>query len=107
MPPQPWEAGAVPTSSPGNPPVGTWTVGFLMAGTPGGRLTVMRVLPGSNAEQLGVRAGDEVVELDGTPAAKMNPAIARAAATRGTPFPLILQREGKRIELSVMPYQVR
>ena len=81
MPEQPWEtASPGPTrqaagAQPGDPPVGTWTTGFMMRGVPGGALTVFRVLPGSSAEKLGVQIGDELVELNGTAASAMTPAI--------------------------------
>ena len=41
--------------------------------TQGGELVVVRVIPGSPAEQAGVRAGDRIVAVDGRPPRRCRP----------------------------------
>jgi C-terminal processing protease CtpA/Prc len=40
------------------------------------RIFITRVLPGTDAERAGLRQGDEIISLDGTPAKGMDPVIA-------------------------------
>ena len=94
-------------SAGGEPPSGTWTMGFGMTGTPGGAsLAVARVFAGSSAEKAGLVAGDQIVEFNGTPAAEMNPALSRAAATGGKPVKIVVLRDGNRVELMIGPYRM-
>jgi predicted aspartyl protease len=94
IPIQSWEAG----------PTARRTLGFGIGLRPGGALTVANVLAGSSAERLGIKAGDQIVEIDGTPAEAMNPAVVRAAVNRGGPVKVIVLRETRRVEFNVEPY---
>jgi hypothetical protein len=92
----------------GQQPVsGQRTMGFGIAAVPGGsRLTIVSVARGSSAERVGIRDGDQLLELDGTAAASMNREIVRAAVARGTPIKVVVSRGEKRLEFLVEPYQV-
>jgi hypothetical protein len=89
------------------PVSGQRTMGFGIAVRPGAsRLTIVNVTPGSSAEKLGIRDGDQLLELDGTPAASMSPDVVRAAVSRGTGVKVVVARDGKTLEFVVLPYQV-
>jgi hypothetical protein len=91
----------------GQPASGQRTMGFGIAAPPGGgALRIVNVARGSSAEKVGIREGDQLLELDGTPAAAMSPAVVRAAVARGGPVKVVVLRDGSRLELSVEPYQV-
>jgi hypothetical protein len=93
-------AGAAPVS-------GQRTMGFGIAGAPGSnRLTIMNVVAGSGAAIAGVRDGDLLLELDGTPASAMNPGVVRAAVARGSKVKVVVSRDGKQLEFDVEPYRV-
>ncbi len=80
--------------APGDPPAGV-TAG--LAGTPG--LYVRLVVPGSNAERLGIRPGDVVLSLNGRPVAGVADIFA-AGLRDGTPLAVEVWREGSRLSLS-------
>jgi carboxyl-terminal processing protease len=109
VPTQPWETGgqAGGAAARGQPLSGQRTMGFGLAGRPsGGGLTVVNVVPGSSAERVGLKAGDQLVELDGTAAASMSPVVVRTAVSRGGPVKVVVLREGRRLEFTVEPYVV-
>ena len=93
--------GAGAAGAPGAP---ARNMGFGLVPHPDGRLTVTAVAPGSSAEREGLREGDELVEFGGTPAASMSPSVMRAAAARGTSVRVVVRREGRRLELDVLPH---
>lgn len=70
-----------------------------------GTLRVRVVRPGSGADQGGIRVGDQVLRIDGTPATAPNtaPAAIRALAARGRPFELVVQRDGVSQTIAVAP----
>ena len=41
-------------------------MGFNLAGVPGGSLGVRSVVPGSSADKVGLKEGDQLVEFDGS-----------------------------------------
>jgi len=118
VPPQAWETNAETGASPGGaqqiregvaPPLassGQRTMGFNLAGVPGGDLNVRNVVAGSSAEKVGLKEGDTIVEFDGTRSSDMNPTVFRGAAARGKPVKVVVNRDGKRLEFSVEPYLV-
>jgi hypothetical protein len=117
VPAQPWEAVATNdsraapsrTSGASAPPPGVSgqrTMGFNLAGFPGGGLTVRNIVPGSSAEKSGLKEGDTLVEFDGTPVADMNPGVFRGAASRGNPVKVVVERDGKRLGFTIQPYVV-
>jgi Domain of unknown function (DUF4440) len=77
------------------------TFGFRMARRPDGRLFVMMLDTTSAAAKLGIRENDEVVEVDGVAAARMNPQIFRAALTRGGRVKFVISRDGRQLEFMV------
>jgi C-terminal processing protease CtpA/Prc/ketosteroid isomerase-like protein len=79
-------------------------MGFGLIPRPDGTLTVTQVAPGSGAERAGLRDGDQLVELDGTPARAMSRDVMRAAAARDTPARVVVARDGRRLELRVAPH---
>jgi aspartyl protease/PDZ domain-containing protein len=114
---QPWEraqtgerssGGAQPAREGPPPPAnsGQRTMGFNLAGVPGGALAVRNVIAGSSAEKVGLKEGDQLVEFDGTRPSDMNPTLFRAAAARGKPVRVVVERDGKRLELTIEPYVV-
>src|SRR5205085_741413 len=115
---QPWEtaqtgersSGAAQPAREGPPPPpassGQRTMGFNLAGVPGGALAVRNVVAGSSAERVGLKEGDQLIEFDGTRSSDMNPTVFRAAAARGKPVRVVIDRGGKRLELMIEPYVV-
>lgn len=95
-------AAATPPSS------GQQTMGFNMAGFPGSnQLRLLNIVPGSDAERVGLKNDDILVEFDGVAATDMNPGVFRAAIARGTPVKVVVTRDGKRLEFMVKPYSAR
>ncbi|MEA2765283.1 MAG: hypothetical protein QOK07_1687 [Gemmatimonadaceae bacterium] len=84
-----------------NPPTGGPPLGFALAPSAPGALTIVGVVQNSNAERAGLRDGDTLVELDGVAAAQMNVSVFRATAAKGTPIRVVVEREGKRLEFVV------
>jgi len=65
-----------------------------------GDLTVQRCVEGSPAARAGVREGDSIVAINGTPIADL-PAADRMKAFRSSPITLTIERDGERIEVSM------
>ena len=111
IPVQSWDTSSVEprraTASGNTPASGQRTMGFGIAGPPGGgRLNIVNVTPQSSAAKAGIREGDQLLELDGTPAAAMSPAIVRAAVAKGTKINVIVLRDGRQLEFNIDPYVV-
>ena len=113
VPPQEWESGAAGeparrAAAPGGQPTsGQRTMGFGLAGPPGGgQLNIVNVLPQSGAAKVGIREGDQLLELDGTHVSRMSPAVVRAAVAKGTAIKVVVLRAGQQIEFNVEPYVV-
>lgn len=71
---------------------------------PGGEPRIRSVLPGSPAEQAGLRAGDLVLEVDGSRVTRTEEVIERVgSAAPGTPVRLAFERDGARREADVVP----
>lgn len=68
------------------------------------RVVVVAPLKNSPAEQAGVRAGDFIVEVDGKPVSNMplTQVVARIRGYKGTKVHLILEREGKEVQITVV-----
>jgi S1-C subfamily serine protease len=79
-------------------------MGFNLAGVPGQNLSVRNVIPGSDAERVGLREGDELVEFNGTSIREMNREIFLGAAAAGAPVKVVVKREGKTLEFQIRPY---
>ncbi|HEX5760322.1 MAG TPA: aspartyl protease family protein [Thermoanaerobaculia bacterium] len=95
-------AGASPLPEP--PPV---YLGFGLVPQPGGGKVVTAVAPGSSAAKEGLRDGDRLVSLDGVPAEQVDPSVLRRAAAKGTPIKVVVLRDGRRLELDVLPHSRR
>lgn len=80
--------------APGDPPA---EVASALSGTPG--LYVRLVVPGSNAERLGIRAGDVVLAVNGKPVAGAAD-VAAAGLRDGTPLRVEVWRARARLSLS-------
>ncbi len=80
------------------------TLGFELAGSPLDSLFVDAVEAGSDADKQGLRNGDRVLDVDGTPAASMTRSAFRAAAVRADRVRIVVVRDGKRLEFMVLPY---
>jgi len=74
--------------------------GILLAMQPGAPMLVDGVESGSIAERAGLQAGDRIIQLNGQPVDELNMA-ARAAALRGSPVTLLVERTGREIELTL------
>jgi predicted aspartyl protease len=75
-------------------------LGIMTPGPKEGRLPVEKVVPGSPAEKAGVRAGDQIVRLNGRVAAEMSP-FDLSQAFQARPLAITLLRDGKTVELKV------
>lgn len=76
-----------------------------------GQLSVAQVVPGSAADRAGLRAGDGIVAINGTPIDSLSPASEEhlreaaffllANVAHGTPLSLDLQRAGQRVAIQI------
>jgi S1-C subfamily serine protease len=65
-----------------------------------GRVEIHQLAPGSLAERSGLRAGDVITGIDGSPATSARQVIdAVTHHPRGRPLSLSVQREGRTLEL--------
>jgi hypothetical protein len=78
------------------------SVGFN-APSRGGRRVVTMVTPGGHAEARGLRAGDEVVLVDGAPAAALAAEAWSARLGRAGALPLRVRRDGRELDLMLQP----
>lgn len=67
------------------------------------RISIAEVVPGSPAQRAGLRAGDEVLEVEGKAVAGMKARRVRELASRGVgeSLHLVLRRDGERLELTM------
>jgi S1-C subfamily serine protease len=92
------------TSGAGGPRVeivsnGPPRLGLMAAPVPGG-LEVRETMPGLPAEAAGLRAGDIVREVNGTPVPELASDALRNAL-RSLPLALVVEREGARLDIIV------
>jgi carboxyl-terminal processing protease len=68
------------------------------------RLVIVSTFSGAPAERAGILAGDVVVEVDGLPIAgkTIDEVTAQVRGEAGTPVELALDRDGRRVEVSVI-----
>ncbi len=66
---------------------------------------VGQVLPGKPAERAGLRTGDRVVAVDGTPVSQWEDLVARIQSNLGRKMVLTVNRGGQTLNLSVTPEQ--
>lgn len=64
---------------------------------------VAQVVPGSSAEQAGVKVGDRLIELDGVTLYSQAQLIDLVDSLRDQTVPLVVKRDGARVELVVKP----
>lgn len=70
---------------------------------------VVEIVPGSPAEQAGLKAGDRVLQIAGRPITRYWQIDAQAvkAAKAGGPVPVVVERDGQRLELPIDPAAVK
>jgi regulator of sigma E protease len=66
-----------------------------------------QVLPGHVAQQAGLKSGDRIVELDGTPVAEWEQLAKAIHGSPGKPIRLTVDREGQRFNVTVIPRSTR
>lgn len=82
------------------------TMGFELAGSPLETLSVDALQPESDAAKQGLRNGDRILSFNGSPAASMTRSVFRAAADGTERVKVVVLRDGKQLEFSVLPYRV-
>jgi len=83
--------------------IAIFTLAFMLVGRPVVEPRVDEVLPGSAAEQAGIRKGDVIVSIDGAVIDDFTE-LQQAVMTRaGEPLAVALDRNGERINLKVVP----
>jgi predicted aspartyl protease len=75
-------------------------LGVLIPGPKNGRLPIERVVPGSPADLAGLRAGDEIVSLNGRSVAAMS-AAERGMTMQARPLAIAFLRDGKPLEATI------
>ncbi len=76
---------------------------FGVTGVPTGRIVVLEVLPGGPAERSGVQKGDVLLSVEGKPVERIEDVTRVIAASPGKPVVLALERQGKVLEITVVP----
>jgi len=70
---------------------------------PDGQSIVGQITPGSPAERAGIRVRDVLLELNGTPVLGASHFIKLLGSNGGKPVAITVLRDGKRVELSLVP----
>jgi len=68
-----------------------------------GRARLQQVVADGPASRAGLQAGDFVVEADGRPVGSWQEFVAAVEARPGEPFDLVVERDGQRITMNVVP----
>lgn len=68
-----------------------------------GTATIGIVEPGSPADQAGVKAGDQIVAIDGKQNPNWQDVQSRIVTSSKRPIPIVFERNGKRIETTITP----
>lgn len=83
--------------------IAIFAAAFMLVGSPVIEPRVHEVLPGSAAEQAGIRPGDLVVEIEGKPITDFSQ-LQQAVMTRaGDELDVVIDRSGQRINLKMVP----
>lgn len=83
--------------------IAIFALAFMFVGRPVIEPRVDEVLPGSAAEQAGIRSGDLIVSIDGSPIEDFA-GLQQAVMTRaGEPLAVVVDRNGEKINLEVTP----
>lgn len=64
---------------------------------------VGQLVQGGAAERAGVREGDRFIELGGEPLESWSDLVAKVRVAGGKPLPAVLERDGSRIEVTLVP----
>ncbi|HEV2846204.1 MAG TPA: RIP metalloprotease RseP, partial [Thermoanaerobaculia bacterium] len=78
-------------------------MGDLAGLVPSIRPQIIQVLPGQPAEKAGLRPGDEIQVVDGRPVVDSQAFVEAIAARPGRPIVVELSRDGKPMNLTVVP----
>lgn len=65
-----------------------------------------RVMPGSAAERAGLKAGDRILEVDGTPVTRFEDIMSEVVTGTGQPVALVLKRGGETLRMAIRPAMV-
>jgi regulator of sigma E protease len=76
---------------------------FMTAGQPFTPADVGQVQPGSAAEQAGIKAGDIIAAIDGSPIERFEEVQRIVRLNTGTPLAMELRRDGQLVTLTVTP----
>ncbi len=83
--------------------IAIFAAAFMVVGSPVIEPRVHEVLPGSAAEQAGIRPGDMIVEIEGSPITDFSQ-LQQAVMTRaGEELSVVIDRGGERINLRMVP----
>ncbi len=78
-----------------SPPI----LGLALSTRPGAQgLLIVKVLPGSSAERVGLEIGDELLSIAGAPLLRGELWRTRIRRKEGQPLPLVWLRDGKKLE---------
>ena len=64
---------------------------------------VMEVMAGEPADQAGLREGDRILRVDGEATGRVTDLIERIQASSGEPLELLVERDGQRVPITVIP----
>ena len=79
---------------------------FMTYGQPFTPAEVGQVVPGSAAEAAGVRAGDEIVSIDGQAVERFEDVQQVVRLNPGVPMAMVVRRDGQLVDLRVTPTRV-
>jgi regulator of sigma E protease len=74
-----------------------------MIGVPSATSKIGDVMKDKPAARAGIKAGDRVTAVNGTPVSRWNDMAARIAGSRGKPLDLVVERNGKPFSVRVVP----
>jgi regulator of sigma E protease len=81
--------------------------GVYLAGMPTATSQIGSVFPESPAAEADLRAGDRIVEIAGEPVWRWSEVIDAVQDAGGAPIPMVVERDGERLERRVAPEQGR
>jgi len=83
--------------------IGIFAASFMIVGTPISPPVVEEVRPGSAAEAAGIQPGDRIMRIDGEDITSFTQIQRMVSERAGDELALMLERDGRQIELSVTP----
>lgn len=83
--------------------IAIFAAAFMIVGQPVTEPRVDEVVPGSAAEQAGIRKGDLIVSVDGTPITTFGDLQQSVMTRAGEELAVVIDRNGERINLKMVP----